>query len=41
MKELRYTLLSDGPSDQALIPILTWVLVQHGVQCAINLSGLI
>lgn len=29
MDELRYTLLSDGPSDQALMPILTWLLRQH------------
>jgi hypothetical protein len=26
MKELRYTLLSDGSSDRALIPLLTWLL---------------
>ena len=25
---LRYTLVADGPSDQALIPILTWLLRQ-------------
>ena len=36
MKELHYTLLSDGSSDQALIPILTWVLRQHNVSCAIQ-----
>ena len=29
MEELRYTLLSDGPSDKALMPILTWLLRQH------------
>jgi len=29
MRELRYTLLSDGSSDRALIPILTWLLRQH------------
>src|ERR1700755_3649159 len=29
MSEIRYTLLSDGPSDRALIPILTWLLRQH------------
>lgn len=29
MKEIRYTLLSDGPADKALIPILTWLLRQH------------
>ena len=26
MKELSYTLLSDGSSDKALMPILTWLL---------------
>src|SRR5437762_9805829 len=26
MRELRYTLVSDGSSDRALIPILTWLL---------------
>jgi len=31
MTELRYTLLSDGSSDRALMPILTWLLRQHGV----------
>jgi hypothetical protein len=29
MMELRYTLLSDGSSDKALIPILTWLLQSH------------
>jgi hypothetical protein len=29
MEELQYTLLSDGPADKALIPILTWLLRQH------------
>jgi hypothetical protein len=29
MDELQYTLLSDGPADKALIPILTWLLRQH------------
>lgn len=29
MGELRYTLLSDGPADKALVPILTWLLRQH------------
>ena len=29
MEELRYTLLSDGPADKALMPILTWLLWQH------------
>lgn len=35
MNELRYTLLSDGPSDRALLPILTWLLRQNGVTGAI------
>ena len=26
MDDIRYTLISDGPSDRALLPILTWVL---------------
>jgi hypothetical protein len=29
MEELRYTLLSDGPADKALMSILTWLLRQH------------
>lgn len=29
MDELRYTLLSDGSSNKALLPILTWLLQQH------------
>ena len=29
MDELRYTLLSDGSSNKALMPILTWLLQQH------------
>ena len=29
MDELQYTLLSDGPTDKALMPILTWLLQQH------------
>ena len=36
MKSLRYTLLSDGSSDQALIPILTWLLRELGVRSAIQ-----
>jgi hypothetical protein len=31
MKELRYTLLTDGSSDRALLPLLTWLLRKHGV----------
>jgi len=29
MNQLRYTLLSDGASNKALMPILTWLLQQH------------
>lgn len=29
MEELRYTLLSDGPADKALMPMLTWLLRQY------------
>jgi hypothetical protein len=28
---LHYVLLSDGPSDRVLLPILDWLLQQHGV----------
>lgn len=31
MRELRYTLVTDGPSDDALIPLLSWLLVERGV----------
>ena len=30
MDEIRYTLISDGSSDRALLPILTWVLRETG-----------
>lgn len=36
MRELRYTLLSDGPSDRALLPLLTWLLRNQGVITAIQ-----
>jgi len=36
VSELRYTLLSDGSSDRALIPILTWLLQTQGVVRAIQ-----
>lgn len=36
MDELRYTLLSDGRSDQALMPLLNWILRQQGIHCAIQ-----
>ena len=29
MRELRYTLLTDGSSDTALLPILSWTLKRH------------
>jgi len=29
MKEIRYTLVADGPSDAALIPVLAWLLREH------------
>ena len=29
MQELRYTLLADGSSDRALLPILTWLIRQY------------
>jgi hypothetical protein len=36
MRELRYTLVTDGSSDKALIPILTWLLREHHVTCPIQ-----
>lgn len=36
MKEMRYTLLSDGVSDRALIPLLTWLLQEHCAEYAIQ-----
>ena len=36
MKELRYTLLSDGSSDKALLSLLSWLLQSHHVECAIQ-----
>ncbi len=33
--ELRYTLLTDGPSDDALIPLLNWLLREQGVVRAV------
>lgn len=35
-KSLRYTLLSDGSSDEALLPILSWVLETHLPEFAIQ-----
>ncbi len=34
--DLCYTLLTDGQSDDALVPCLTWVLRTHGVRRAIQ-----
>lgn len=36
MNELRYTLITDGSSDIALIPILTWLLRKRGLRKAIQ-----
>ena len=36
MDELRYTLVADGSSDAALLPILDWLLKQNGVRCPIQ-----
>jgi hypothetical protein len=35
-EDLRYTLLSDGSSDRALLPILSWLLVEQGVRLSIQ-----
>jgi hypothetical protein len=36
MKEIRYTLITDGSSDRALMPILTWLLIELGVNIPIQ-----
>lgn len=36
MKRLRFTLLSDGSSDRALIPILRWLLVKSDATASIQ-----
>ncbi|MEZ4868053.1 MAG: DUF4276 family protein [Caldilineaceae bacterium] len=36
MNEIRYTLLTDGSSDAALLPILTWLLVENGINIPIQ-----
>ena len=36
MMELNFTLLSDGSSDRALLPILTWLLKEQRVMFGIN-----
>jgi hypothetical protein len=33
---LRYTLVSDGPTDDALLPLLNWLLQENGVSVAIE-----
>ncbi len=36
MMEIRYTLLSDGSSDRALIHVINWLLQTHLSHCAIQ-----
>lgn len=36
MNSLRYTLVSDGSSDRALLPILTWLLRNNGVHLPVQ-----
>jgi hypothetical protein len=36
MSELSYTLVSDGSSNRALLPILSWLLREHRVLCPIQ-----
>jgi len=36
MADLRFTLLPDGPSDRALLPILGWLLRELTIDCAIQ-----
>lgn len=36
MTNLRYTLLSDGSSDRALLPLLTWSLGEQGITTPID-----
>jgi hypothetical protein len=36
MKELRFTLVTDGSSDVVLLPILTWLLRSNGVVMALQ-----
>lgn len=38
MPDLRYSLVSDGSSDAALLPILSWLLRQNGVSRAVQPS---
>src|SRR5437868_5724727 len=32
MSALRFTLVSDGGTDRALLPILRWLLIEHGIR---------
>ena len=36
MSDLHYTLVSDGTSGPALIPILTWLLLTNGVKLPVQ-----
>jgi hypothetical protein len=36
VSDLRYTLVGDGSSDQALLPVINWSLRKHGVTLPVN-----
>ena len=36
MTEIRYSLVTDGPTDQRLLPILTWLLHEHAPEYAVQ-----
>jgi hypothetical protein len=36
MRQLRYTLLSDGSSDRTLLPVLRWLLEEHCTGCTVD-----
>jgi hypothetical protein len=36
MDNLRYTLVAEGSSDRALMPILDWLLLENGIQSAVQ-----
>lgn len=36
MNELRFTLISDGSSDRALLPVLRWLLAQNGLAMPVS-----
>jgi hypothetical protein len=38
LSDLHFTLVSDGPSDRALLPVLRWLLLANGVERAIQNS---